>query len=367
MFIDSLIASRSKDVVWMENETAYLPLPPGTAIALSPTHDGRMKWTRLQAVTRHLPINKDKSATLLRITTQSGREVTVTKGKSLLVFDGTQLNQTDGDKLQIGDRLPVVKTFACPKNTGFLDLRSIFDEGEKDVLFTMHLPPSTRELRAFERDDVLSCGGAERLPRKIALDFEFGALVGSYLLNGRLMHGRVEIDITDIEILGMIQRWASTIGVRTEIVCKNSIVLQSLLLEKVIRKSCGAEARERRMPSFALVAGDSFVTGFVKASADVLDSYTFHSKLLRDGFCLLLSRMEVGTALTSSSPTKHHIVVDDAKTASYLNDASLECVTHIEEVESFHRYVYDLTVEETTNMTTTGGIGCADTFHVRVM
>ena len=62
---------------WHPNDTAYLPLAPGAAEALTVDEDGRASWEALEAVTRHPPINKDGSRTLLKVTTQSGRSVSL--------------------------------------------------------------------------------------------------------------------------------------------------------------------------------------------------------------------------------------------------------------------------------------------------
>ena len=50
--------------------------------------DGRASWEALEAVTRHPPINKDGSHTLLKVTTKSGRSVIATRAKSFLVVKG---------------------------------------------------------------------------------------------------------------------------------------------------------------------------------------------------------------------------------------------------------------------------------------
>lgn len=363
-FIDSLIEEMGERVVWTENETAYLPLPAKAAIALSPSENGEMKWTALKAVTRHLPINKDNTKTLIRIRTQSGRELTVTKGKSLLVFDGLKLSQIDGDKIKVGDRVPVVYTFSSPlKKIPCIDLRSILDAN--DVFFTCNVPP-THLNNEFKGDNVIRKGGQEKLPRTFPLDYNFGLLIGSYLLNGRLLEDGIIIDVTDIEIMNGIQEWMNGMHIQIEIVFKNSIKCHSRLLAMLLSRCCGDSVRQRRVPSFAFVAEERFVRGVANSCVDVLDGYTFYSKILRDGFCLLLSRFGVRTTVFSSEEDKHHIGVKErSNKTSRLKDTYLERVESIEEIESEHRYVYDLTVEETTNMTTVAGIGCADTFHVR--
>ena len=108
--IDTLLKQNENDIQW-NNDVAYLPIPKGYASALTITEDGSVDWKPLEAVTRHPPINKDGSKTLVKVKTASGREITCTKAKSFLVYNGTTFQPKEGCNLEIGDLLPLVKTF----------------------------------------------------------------------------------------------------------------------------------------------------------------------------------------------------------------------------------------------------------------
>jgi DNA-directed RNA polymerase beta' subunit len=73
------------------------------------TEDGNIIWDEVEAVTKHPVINKDGSKTLLKITTENGREVIATKAKSFLKRVNNKIIGVDGDSIQIGDYLPVAK------------------------------------------------------------------------------------------------------------------------------------------------------------------------------------------------------------------------------------------------------------------
>lgn len=77
-----------------EDHSVYIP---------SVDEDGEMGWRRLTAVTRH-----DPDDVLYRITTWGGRTVTVTKSKSLLVWNAEmkKFKQTNGDQVKVGDFMP---------------------------------------------------------------------------------------------------------------------------------------------------------------------------------------------------------------------------------------------------------------------
>jgi hypothetical protein len=74
--------------------------------------DGRVRWCAVTNVTRH-----DPSPVLYKITTRSGRAVTVVQSESLLVWDAAQgqLKPTHSDAVRVGDLLPVtVRLPAAP-------------------------------------------------------------------------------------------------------------------------------------------------------------------------------------------------------------------------------------------------------------
>lgn len=102
-WIDEIMARNSSSIVhYPENRTEYCPLA-SPAYICSPTDNGSLKWNIITAVTRHDPVGK-----LINIQTYMGRSVTVSASKSLLVWDGTQLQPIDGDKAQVGDRVPII-------------------------------------------------------------------------------------------------------------------------------------------------------------------------------------------------------------------------------------------------------------------
>jgi len=76
-----------------------------------PTCDenGNTSWGEMTAVTRHDPGDK-----LYEIKTESGREVTVTAGKSLLVWNGTALKEVYTKDVKIGDKVPITMNLPEP-------------------------------------------------------------------------------------------------------------------------------------------------------------------------------------------------------------------------------------------------------------
>jgi hypothetical protein len=109
-WIDKLMDSNASKIQHIpENRTQYLELDKSWKI-LSPDEDGNVSWERITAVTKHLPVGD-----MVKITTKSGRSVTATQSKSLLVWDGSKLVQTAGKDAKIGDLVPILSRLPDPE------------------------------------------------------------------------------------------------------------------------------------------------------------------------------------------------------------------------------------------------------------
>lgn len=137
-FIDSLIINNpEKCELQSDGHTIYLPLEKGTAKAMSVDENGNIVWTELEAVTRHPPINKDGTNTLLKIITESGREAIATKAKSFLVFENDKIIDREGSDLKIGDLIPVVNKSRPQEFRTSINLKNILNP--KECVFTDYM------------------------------------------------------------------------------------------------------------------------------------------------------------------------------------------------------------------------------------
>ena len=71
--------------------------------------DGKVSWKHIEAVTKHLPINKDGTDTLIEVKTRTGKSVVATKGKSFLTQKDNKIIPIRGDEIRVGDYLPIMK------------------------------------------------------------------------------------------------------------------------------------------------------------------------------------------------------------------------------------------------------------------
>lgn len=113
-FIDDLLdkyKASGKTQYIPENRTEYLELDDYIEV---PSVDkfGNVSWCQVTAVTRHLPVGD-----LVKVTTDSGREVSATQQKSFLTWneETQELVDTNGADLKVGDLVPITYIFPEPE------------------------------------------------------------------------------------------------------------------------------------------------------------------------------------------------------------------------------------------------------------
>lgn len=90
-------------ITFHPNETEYVDVSILDAKVISVDARGKMHWKKLEAVTRHLPGGK-----MVKIKTRMGRDVVVTRSKSMLVRENNLIVEKAGADMVIGDLVPVV-------------------------------------------------------------------------------------------------------------------------------------------------------------------------------------------------------------------------------------------------------------------
>lgn len=117
-FVDQLLTENKHSILEIaQNRTEYLSIENSPYTIPSCDSSGRIEWRVIEAVTRHLPVGK-----LVRITTRSGRTVTVTQSKSLLVWCGASetFEPVNGSCVAVGDCMPTTSylpSVACSLGT----------------------------------------------------------------------------------------------------------------------------------------------------------------------------------------------------------------------------------------------------------
>lgn len=296
-FIDTELLKRPGEIQHIPaNRTEYLELDHAVSIA-APDSNGNVRWQKVTAVTKHLPVGD-----LVHIKTRSGREVTATQSKSILVWDPEEesLVQRNGNTVVVGDLLPVISRMP--------DI--IYPEGKiNDILYYWDY-------------------------------YLFGAVVATHVSGDfDVDQGSVTLPKTS-DVLNFC-RLRQLDVVETD----NSVAITSEFLADTLKNTRNC------IPDTLMTSPLPFITGFKDNYTPPLgrpiDFYT--------SVAWMFSRLGIHRGL-SSDPS------ETIKPAEAQNDVVLDPIVSIEFVPATE-FVYDLTVPVTTNFSLWNGLGVADTFH----
>jgi DNA-directed RNA polymerase beta' subunit len=302
----------------LENGRIYIELNDGNDWkAVSCDEDGNMKWTKLEAITRHPVVNEDGTNTILEVELESGRKVKATKGKSFLTMVDGKITGTNGSDLKIGDELPIGNSIAlngleyCKE----INLRTILppmdylygSEVEKALMamrtgekhwfqknqgsvFTVPYSRSDSFRDAFEKgrnSNTILPGcvynkhmkqDVSQIPETIPLTRDFGYFVGAYLAEGMSNATQITITNNDELYLSKLNDLMKSWNVGTHTVCEQrhskktdikgtttSLVIHSTILAKVMSTMFGRVSYEKTLPDWVLQADDEFIKGLIDA------------------------------------------------------------------------------------------------------
>jgi DNA-directed RNA polymerase beta' subunit len=286
---------------------------------LSCDENGRVDWRLVEAVTRHPPINKDGSNTLVKVTMQSGREVIATKAKSFLKRVDNKIVPVSGEELLVGDYLPVstvlpigytIKAWDIsshiPKTEWLymsevkkaLAIREEYLADKKNGWFVQN--KDTQFIVPYKRADCLTDAfGAGKcdakrskntfidgcvypmsstlqpahIPEKIPLDEDFGFFLGAYLSEGMSNKYHIIIANLDDDFNDKVDRFCQKFNIKYHIDDRlanggrtKSLRLHSKLLATLLGKAAGKTSLHKRFPPELFAAPHEFLKA-------VLDGY----------------------------------------------------------------------------------------------
>ena len=326
-FIDDYIAACEREqperVQHLPNEQIYVSLEGDghNWQAVSCDEDGKMQWTKLEAITRHPVVNADGSDTILEVTLESGRTVKATKGKSFLTYRDGKIVDLLGSDLKVGDELPISNSLAIHEmpTIDTLDLRSVLDPGKwlygtevekalavmreenakghrkwfkanQGKLFTVPYPRSDSFRDAFTGGKNMHAANIRpgyvypfkmwktltQIPDTIELDAIFGFFCGAYVAEGSTSPTQVNITNNDDSYLAPIrelmdkwnvghhtvdgERKIENTGIKGH---TRSLIIHSTLLKAVMDALFGHSSYEKTLPDWVFQAPDEFVKGLV--------------------------------------------------------------------------------------------------------
>tara|TARA_E500000178_G_scaffold157166_1_gene156920 strand:+ start:890 stop:6949 length:6060 start_codon:yes stop_codon:yes gene_type:complete len=314
-FTEFHIKNTKKLEYYKDKDTTYSELNEFYEIP-SATEDGKITWNTIEAVTQHPVVNEDGTNTLLKVTTEHGREVIATKAKSFLQLINGKISGAAGKDLKVGDYLPVSRMPIEFTESRTLDLRELFLPNKyvygseiakvKEVLHEHHwwskhnnktfIVPYKRSdtlveklssrcrkncnstwdykdgiIYPFPHRGIVKC----TIPEVIDLDYDFGYLLGAYAAEGCITKTQISISNIDNAYFEPIQRLAEKYNVSTKIYkhenkgkegwTSQDIRLYSVMLTRIVETLCGRYSNGKFIHSKILYSNKDCLKGFLDA------------------------------------------------------------------------------------------------------
>lgn len=237
-FINNLI-EKNKDKVKKIDDMEVLELNEEILVP-SITKDFKFELKKIKAVMRHKPYKE-----IIKIETETGREVFVTKDHSLVKFDGEKVIAVKGEDIKKGDLIPLLK-----------------------------------KINSFNYLNFIEIGG-----KKLELNDNFGYFIGYFLGDGSLVssNSKLFIEITSIpkEKLNRIKEflekynfkfWESNKNNQKLIINDKDLVnwvkiyLHKNFIEKTYKK--GIKTRLKRLNFDFLNTNEEFLKGIIEGLID---------------------------------------------------------------------------------------------------
>ena len=368
-FIDNYYNECDKSKVQhLANDQIYISLEDGNDWkAISCDENGKMMWTKLEAITRHPVINEDGTNTIIEVELQSGRKVKATKGHSFLTLVDGKVKDVKGSELRVGGVLPLTMDMALDglEIVDSLSLRDILEPSEwlyeseakkaidamnsgvrtwfhngQGVDFTIPYARSDAFRDAFANGHNTSVASMRsnciypkhghlckaHIPETITLDKDFGFFAGAYLAEG--MSNTTQVNITNNDEIYLekakviLDKWnvgyhivkADKHCTKTDIKgTTTSLIAHSTVLAKVMSTLFGRVSYEKTLPEWVFQASDEFVQGLVDgyvsgdgtvSKKSTIVAMTSVSESLLVRFGTLLSRYGIHSMMTSHMPEK---------------------------------------------------------------
>ncbi len=315
-FIDEVIENTSQERLENHPNDTTLAWTDKDIQVLSVNENGIVDWKKVEAVTKHPPMNEDGTGTLVRILTKSGREVIATKAKSFLKRDNNHIVPVRGDELKIGDYVPISTILPIVHDITLWDLSiylskkqyiytsevekalNVYKEGKRQwykrnngTLFEVPYSRIDGFLDAFvgvgknkgkgRRCNIIKSNPncvypkntiyqPAHIPEYLPLDAKTGFFMGAYCAEGCVNKYQVSISNIDDGYCNKIQEFYEQYGISYHIVEKKnerghtkSIIMHSVVFAELISKSFGKGAANKRIPAELFSASLEFWKHFI--------------------------------------------------------------------------------------------------------
>jgi len=300
---------RSQKIEYTESkDTTYAELSEYYEVPCA-NEDGDTVWRRIEAVTQHPVVNEDGSNTMLKVTTRGCREITATKAKSFLqVVDG-KIQPVNGKDLKVGDYLPVSRKPLDYTEIYALDLKTILPATE--YIYGSEFKKACEVMGEYQwwkkhanqtftlpynrSDSVVAAANSDKrceyksgyvytkqnnicnylVPETIAMDYDFGYLLGAYVAEGCVTAHQISIANNDPAyfepIIRVCEKWNLTYKMykHEDIIQKgwtsSDMRIYSTILTRILVKLCGKLSHNKYVAPQVVFSNRECILGFLDA------------------------------------------------------------------------------------------------------
>jgi len=314
-FTEQNINISNEKEYYEDKDTTYAELNDFYEIP-SATEDGEITWNLIEAVTQHPVVNEDGTNTLIRVTTEHGRDVTATKAKSFLQLREGKIVGIDGKDLKVGDYLPVSRKPIDFTEVNILNLKEIFLPNE--YLYTSEIMKAKKVMHEYHwwskhndktfivpynRSDSLVKKVSDRcrkgckttwefqegcvypfphtgtskstIPEEIDLDYDFGYLMGAYCAEGCVTKTQVSIANIEPGYFDPIERLCRKYNITTKIYrhenkgkegwTSQDLRIYSVMMTRIVEKFGGKLSHGKFVHDRIIFSNKECLKGFLDA------------------------------------------------------------------------------------------------------
>ena len=391
-WIDEALQQRPQDVKrYPEREMEMMDVQ-GIYI---PTTDyqGHVSWANVASITRH-----DPGIQLYNVKTKSGRTVTVTESKSLLVWNHQtrEFKEMLTPEIQVGDFVPVTLNLGPPP------------------IIQQSIPLQTHLQNVLSIEKKIVQESLKRMVNTFELDYDNGLFVGIFMALGSFSE-RHHLRVRTLKhpfVHSIVERWFQKYSVTVihppeeEREGRSSIDGHSTVMTHFLKSFIGVSIKDFHVPDESFASSEDFIKGILsgyfsangRIGTDSIRTISSSYRLV-EGLNMLCSRLGVlgGISVLTLFSQNNHVhkqyalhlkgewaasfsslvtLVDEIKdrvmkdrkwctsTCKYdvLNDVALDRIVEISHVDvKDHPKVYDLTVPSTFNFGLANGLQVRDT------
>ena len=252
---------------------------------LTISQEEKIEWKNITELSKH-PTNGN----LVKVKTESGREVTTTLSHSHLKKFHNSIIPVLGSELKIGDRIPVIKKSPIFNILNFIQISDFI---EYDIL-----------------DNKYIYVNETKIENKIYLDNNFGQFLGIYLYQGYCTKYYTYIQNINNETENNLKIFCLKYNLE-HVISKNSedmtYVIKSIILTRLLKKLCNTEYKDKNISNFIFNTNNIFISNVLRGYMDGHKNISinknkelvvrFSSKNLVEEFSMLFTCFEIFTSI----------------------------------------------------------------------